>query len=328
MKNSILILLLSLLAAGVTAACGSPAPAPKPPESTDDEPITGGVEDNTDYDAPKTIESKELTSLSMQFYAYGDFYSDVGEGLFRYELKEEAGKLILAETSYYNVTSEVDKGLLAEAQALIDKYHLASLNGRDRVTGGLPPDYGPWSFKAVYASGEKISFYEDGDPYAEWTRAFRKLFNRALTEAGIEATAPDPADYTIDHFSLEFNDGALGCHYGTLETEEGTKLWCQVWDMDKNELVSERYAGMEDGFLEKFSDEIEALELQRLDSVGGQFIEHTPDGYLEIHIDYVSGRKIYGDYGPDEIPEAWKEVRGEVREFLDGYIETHLVSES
>lgn len=323
MKKSILILLLSLLAAGAIAACGSPAPAPKPPES-DDEPITGGVTDNTDYNAPKTIKSKDLTSLSMQFYAYGDYYSDVGEGLFRYELKEEAGKLILAETSYYNVASEVDKELLAEAQALIDKYHLAGLNGRDRVTGGLPPDYGPWSFKAVYASGEKISFYEDGDPYAEWTRAFRKLFNRALTEAGIEATAPDPADYAIDHFSLAFNEGALSYYYSTIETERGVKVWCRVWDMDKNESVSERYAGTEDGFLEKFSEVIETDELQRLDTRGSQFIEHTPDGFLEIHIDYESGRQIYGDYGPDEIPEVWGEVREDVKAFLDEYIDGHL----
>lgn len=309
--------------AAACSACGRPQSEPEPDANGDQAPITGGVTDQTDFDAPKDITSKDLTDLTMTFYAYGDFFSDIGEGEFHYELHKEADRVTLAETSYYNVEAEVSEELLDEAQALIDKYGLASKNGIDRVTGGLPPDYGPWSLTATYASGEKISFYEDGDPRAEWTKAFRKLFNRALTEEGIEATAPDPADYTIDHFSLEFNDGALGCHYGTLETEDGTKLWCQVWDMDKNELVSERYAGMEDGFLEKFSDEIEALELQRLDSVGGQFIEHTPDGYLEIHIDYVSGRKIYGDYGPDEIPEAWKEVRGDLQAFLETYIDEH-----
>ena len=291
--------------------------------STGEEPVTGGIVDETDFDAPKTIESEDLTDLTVSFYAYGEYFSDDG-GVYHYELHRDDGRVTLAETDYYNVSAEVDGKVAEEAAALIRKYDLAASNGVNRVTAGLPPEYQPCSLTADYASGEVLSFRKDGDPEDEAMKAFRKLFNRAFTEAGVRETAPDPEDLAVSQFSVEFNEEALLYDYEMIDCGDKIRLMDRVWDLKTNEQVSVRYAGIEDDFLQKLSEAIEALDLQRLDVPGSASVVPTPDGYLGIHVDYESGRMIYGDYGPGEIPPVWDEVGPQLRAFLDDYIDSHL----
>ena len=50
--------------------------------------------------------------------------------------------------------------------------------------------------------------------------------------------------------------------------------------------------------------------------------------FLELYIDYESGRQIYGAYGAGEIPEVWEEVREEFLSFLNGYLEECAIAHS
>lgn len=49
---------------------------------------------------------------------------------------------------------------------------------------GLPEAYAPWGVEALYDSGEKLYFFENGAPEADWTGAFRDYFVEVMAGAG------------------------------------------------------------------------------------------------------------------------------------------------
>ena len=153
-----LIMLLTLL----TVGCSGPAkedidPAP---------PITGGKVDRTDHEAPKEIKSKNLTYFSDKFFLYGR-YNHEKDALYDFEvIKQEDGSVSIEEKRCYKVNCKTDEYILKDLQAVIDKYELAKLNGVDKHTAGLPPEYQPSYFRAEYESGESLSFSTDNDKEA------------------------------------------------------------------------------------------------------------------------------------------------------------------
>lgn len=134
--------------------------------------VEGGIVDNS-YDAPKTIESKELSSVETEVFYSGK--KENGEladeyGYVEFKLKRDGdNNLILSESGRLNTSVNVGDEVLDGVQKIIDEYRLAELNGTVRYTSGLPALYSPVYFKAEYANGEKIYFLVDGDPEAEWS---------------------------------------------------------------------------------------------------------------------------------------------------------------
>lgn len=330
-RKYMVMVLSAVLAAGVLAGCTAKPEEPGKPEESEssEEPITGGNTRYVDPDAPSSIESKEITSFSASFYMDGPFFSDIGNGYFDYSITAEDGKYILSEDRYYDYSTETGGEVLQEVQEIIDKYSLVKRNGLYDVTDGIDPAYGPASLDVYYASGERLHFYADSSPEEEWKQAFRKLFDRIFAESGLEAAAPDPDDYTIDHFSLEYNEGPVHYEYATIVCADKVRVMYLAWDEEKRETVAELYAGMEGGFLERFSDLIEELGLQELANRASYSGAHGLDDYLEIHVDYVSGRQIYGEYrNEDARPQKWEEVKEKVLDFFDTWIKEHLEADS
>ena len=80
MDRVLAILLIIVLSAGLFAGCTAKSPEPEPeptkkpepkPALDPDGPIDGGVIDNSDPNAPKSINSTEILSFSCQFSTLG-----------------------------------------------------------------------------------------------------------------------------------------------------------------------------------------------------------------------------------------------------------------
>ncbi len=286
----------------------------------------GGTVDHTDTDAPKNIRSSDLVSFSASFYVNDDYA--YGGSWYAYSLKEEDGKLMLEESRAYRISTEADASLLMEVQKIIEKHQLAKLNGIDRHTYGLPDQFQPCYLSAVYATGEKLYFSFNNEPEAGWAKDLKKLFNRVFSEAGYTETKEDENNYVIDHFSLEFQQDLITYRYGMIMMENDlTYFFRNVYDRAASESRSNGFADMRNGLLEQLSQKIEELDLQKLHEDSHQDPDRTQD-FLEIHVDYVTGRQIYGEYEADEIPVAWNESRDQLISFLDAYLKENLIAGS
>ncbi len=138
---------------------------------------TGGRTDYSNPDAPKEIMSQNIVSFHACFFAYdmsGDD-SATGEHDIRI-IDNDKGEHILTVSGVYSYEGAIDNQVLADIQEIIDKYDLVKNNGAGYVTAGLAPECQPWELSVVYDSGEKLYFYEDGRPDAEWTATLRDYF--------------------------------------------------------------------------------------------------------------------------------------------------------
>ncbi len=293
-----------------------------------DIPICGGITDYTDENAPKEIKSKNIVDFSAAFFIY-DKYDYDKAGFCNIKIADnEKGEHVLKFNGIYNHEVIIDDRVLVDVQAIIDKYELVKKNGDGRVTAGLPAEYQPWSLTVNYDSGEKLHFYENGAPEADWTSEFRDYFIDVLATAGCEDALPLKETVTIDNFSFAFDiDGdyhsyCLSEHQG----DEDIYLWHYAYDMDTLEDIANEYAAITDALYEGLQKVIETSGMDVLNVPGsvGFDLEPSKDGFLEIYIDYVSGRQIYGEYESSELPDEWLEMKAALIEFLDNYISENL----
>ena len=146
--------------------------------------ICGGTIDNTDPDAPKVIESTEITEFSVAFFL-AERWTGEDDHRFDFEVKPDENGVLTAYEHYSGVQYPADEDLLIALQEVIVQNNLAAMNGIYEVTAGLPPEYQPRILKVKYASGETLSYTVDNDPYEAWAMQICDVFAEWFHEKGI-----------------------------------------------------------------------------------------------------------------------------------------------
>jgi len=136
----------------------------------------GGVKDNTNLSAPKSISSREIISFYTRFFCEDPNDSSYN-GVYRFQIsKTDSGKFLLSASGTIKGSIEVKASLLEDVQQIIERHELVKLNGISCVTQGLPVQYSPCSLSAEYISGEQLSFTTDGCPDSPWCIDLKNLF--------------------------------------------------------------------------------------------------------------------------------------------------------
>ncbi len=314
-------------------ACGKPGIV----SGSDEDVECGGTVDSS-FDAPKTIESKDIVKLSLDCYIYGYYGSDDG-GNYDFTLtKNDDGSAHLAVSGVFDAEDDVAPDVPASAQAIIDKYGLVKKNGTDSYTAGLPPEFQPMHMSVEYASGEKLYFCENNDPDSEWTSEYLKLFKDALIAAGHDELLPPPEEREITRCHIEFNYEGLNYEYAELivgtdneveidESDKSTyevKYFRYVWDLATNEEVSDEIIDLPDGVYEGIQEIVEAQDLQKYDNrrIKPFDFHSAEDDYFSLYIEYASGRRLeFFERGSGTV-EKYAAVREALTEYLDPFFES------
>lgn len=160
MKKNLLLLLL--LAVAFCIGCNHKEPMDEPVEED------GGVQDNSSYDAPKTIESTLIISFRCEFSAMDimeeDSYLSGSTYLLEARLPDGAvkGRYSSSGKQEEDTLFAASHSFMYKLQEVVSKYDLAQYNGTDISVSGLPEMYGA-SLRIVYASGERISASNNQD---------------------------------------------------------------------------------------------------------------------------------------------------------------------
>jgi|LSQX01.2.fsa_nt_gb hypothetical protein len=157
------------------------------------EDMPGGLRDRS-WDAPKTIQSKEILRFECEF----SFNERQEEGYFYFIAGIEAGdRTALCRMSGYDgftetlaLEFEAPLDALKDLQALADQYQLARYNGIDRHTNGLPDRYGS-RLLIDYASGERIYAYDNSSRFIDH-RAQKAIHDRFLELASESGALVSP----------------------------------------------------------------------------------------------------------------------------------------
>jgi len=168
-----------LAAAGMAllmAGCGKTAN----PES-----FGGGTVDNSDPDAPKVIESTEITEFSVNFFL-AERWAGEGDHRFEFEIKPDENGVLTAYENRSGNRCPADDNLLQALQEVISQNGLAAKNGVHKTTSGLPAIYQPRRLSVVYASGETLYYTANNNPHAVWAVQICDVFSEWFNANGIE----------------------------------------------------------------------------------------------------------------------------------------------
>lgn len=150
-----------------------------PPHSEDDGPIDGGATDNSDLNAPKSIESTQIISFDCRFSTMDIAEpGKPGNHIYQLHAKLENGTVRgmyrvrdTGETHSFRVSQK----FLVEVQILVATYGLAQYNGHDCTVAGLPDEYGA-RLDVRYASRESIYANDNQDNFLP-LEAMNELLN-------------------------------------------------------------------------------------------------------------------------------------------------------
>ncbi len=196
--------------------------------------ICGGVTDNTDRKAPKTIVSKDITAFSASMYLLGRWSGPDENMLYDFEIKKnEDGKLFACEKTT-GIKAGADKTLLSGLQKVIDDEKLAEQNGLWRVTAGLPPEFQEISFSAEYASGATLRFTCNNDPFADWPKRIYLVFADWFAGRGIGDLLVPKNDGPVKSVSLEVGSGEMFTEIRSVRVREENAKSGETLLLEKN----------------------------------------------------------------------------------------------
>ncbi len=183
------------------------------------EHLCGGTIDNTDNKAPKVITSKQLTYFSACVYL-STRENQNGEHNFDFEIKQSESGTLTAYEHNLSVSCKADTRMLESLQTIIDKFSLALKNGENRITAGLPPEYQPCTFKALYASGEKIFFRCNNEPYSQWAEEIYTIITDHFALSGERSLLRKKEDSQMIRFMLRMRKDAIFTRYSDVNVPQ------------------------------------------------------------------------------------------------------------
>ena len=306
--------LLSLLVLFLLTACTQDT-EPEP------EPIDGGTTVHTDANAPKVIESKDITGFDVDLFLSNRWRGDE-EHFFSFRIQDVGGVLTASEEES-GASFPADKALLTALQEIIDEYDLAQFNGIYEVTAGLPPECQPRTLRVEYASGEILTFTENNEPEAAWAERVYEVFADWFTANGNDALRPARETSLVTRLDLRMREGSIWTEYGGINVQaedaidgQTYLLFHEIYDEQAQETLAWDFRLFPEGYYEALTpifadhDVIRTYEFSYYDRESGNYGNHdegyygfgsktTADGeedsedlYVDLYVEYESGRRM------------------------------------
>lgn len=280
-----------------------------------DIPISGGVVDHTDYNAPKEFKSDNLVSFSSSFFLYGEYGKEFDSG-YGINVKNDGTKFTLVESGH-NLSCETDENYLREVQNIIKKHNLLSLNGKDKHTSGLPGQFQPCYLKATYDSGEVLYFSINNNPTSEWCNDLLRLTRKEFNKHGITGLDMPASTKRVTRFNLSYTDGDVVHMFeeirvpnkgvsktleqlateGYKEGEYTVNIEYVPWDRSTDELSKNYRCEIGDSYYEGLGELIEELEIKQYTdeiSAPSDFSHSDTKTYYEFYIEFEYGNRLSG----------------------------------
>ena len=238
----------------------------KKPAEDDTAPLEGGNTTYVDGNAPKEIESKDLVEFSAAVYLATRFRGDE-ERDFEFEIAPDGEGGAVAAERITGIRCPADKELTGALADVIAKNGLAAQNGVYDVTAGLSSEYRERTFRAVYASGEVLTFTLNNDPYAEWAEEVYDVFAAWFSAHGVDTLYPEEETSLITSFSLEFTDGRHSYWYTEVNVGEDRAIDGETYLLSRyvDGLIfdSDKVRLFPDDYYERLTEIVGATDLLR-----------------------------------------------------------------
>ncbi len=268
------------------------------------EPVDGEGINQTDYNAPKVIKSKEITDFYTSFFQSNRWTSSKSHE-FEFQISSDENGALTASELVSGSAVPADETLLQEVQEIIDRNDLVKKNGVYEVNYSLSPEFQKCTLTANYASGEKLSFTDLNDPYALWSEELYDVFAQWFFEKGNDALLPEKDTSPVTRIQFSFEKDFINHDYSIVHVSDekaidgdAYPLNCMVYDMKKGETVSDEYISVPDDFYEQITEILVPYDL--VTKYYFSSYNHQKDDYSNHDEGYFGWGKKPAEEEPDE----------------------------
>ncbi len=294
--------------------------------------ICGGTTDNSDVNAPKVIESKDIVKFSADVYLVGEWSPGMEEGKYYFRVEEDDNGVLTAYENTLGLSHKADDELLTALQEMVDEQELAKMNGKNIVTAGLPPEYQEIYVDIDYASGENISFVINNDPEYEWEQKLYMTFADWFESQGDSSLVPPRATGKVSKLSIYYYENSLHYDIGDLNVSEEDSINGEtyilnksVFDGTKKETVYDKDIAFPEDYFDKITEIISKYDLRPFDNRSVLYGEGrnslNEDSFgsstLQIFIDYEDGYSIHISVSDKEDIDMLKPLVDELMTYHD-----------
>ena len=284
----------------------------------------------------KEIKSKNIVEFSAYFCSYKQFEFSRPEFLNPKVTKDpNTGDFILS-CGYGDI--KTDKEFLDKLQELIERNSLVKENGHALRIDGLPPEFQPYSFKAVYDSGEVLSFNVGGNPTAPWCVELRKLLCKEHAKHGIEDMLPPKEDRNVVRFDLKYFGWPRNIKYNNIfmqgddYNKRGFHYMKEIWNRETGECECDRIITVDEAFFKHISELIEELDLRdycngKIDYPDGMDYRTCREPVIGFCAEGESRKQFNTFMVGSDIPDGLKEAAGVIRDYIETVFENYTGEE-
>lgn len=308
---------------------------------------TGGTTNLTDPNAPKVIESKDISEFYTTFYNSNRWRGEE-EHRFEFQVKPDENGVLTASETNCGISAPADEDLLKKLQEVIDKYELVSMNGVYEENYSLAPEYHNCKMEVSYTSGEEFKFTIINNPFEEWSEEVYDVFAGWFAEKGDDSLYPDRETSVVTRFDLRMNEKGIWYDYGGVNVQDemainGEKylLSKDIYDENAQKTIEEDYIVFPEGYYEKITEILDKYDVvlkykfSRFDREENNYGNHdegyfgwgdktTADGEedaedrkVNIYVEFESGYRLNIETRkPSEI-DAMKPLITEITEYID-----------
>lgn len=302
-------------------------------------PVCGGVTDQTDLNAPKTIVSKNISSFHAHFFLPGEWSQGRSDRFYTFDIGNDENGVLIASSSEPAISLPADKALLVKLQSIIDAHNLAAINGIHRITAGLPPAYQPCHFKASYASGELLQFTQNSNPEADWAKQTYLAFANWFAEKGVPALLPPQQHFApVSDFFLKYTDNRRSFTYSPMRVQEkdaisGEQLLLSkaVYDIDAKKSLSREFILFPADYKDSIHAILSAHDLRPFDRQSVLYGLDRPRqetklslADLQIHVSFADWHTLYIDTSTDSDIEKLRPLVSELSAYHDSLFDASL----
>ena len=280
-----------------------------PPPSS----MGGGTVDRTDENAPKVIESKDITDFYANFFL-SNRWTAAENHFFCFKVKADENGVLMASEEKSGLSLPADAELMAALQEVIDENDMAACNGVYRITSGLPPEHQACNLNVVYASGETLNYTVNNNPTAKWAEDFYKVFADWFSAKGDDSLCPKKETSQVtrldfylkkDGRKLEYNGITVGDDMAV--DGETYLLEKSIYDYEKKESVCREFILFPEDYYKNVTELLFPYDLSTkydfsyFDHGSGYYgmggdadsgEEDSEDLSLDLYIEYESGKRM------------------------------------
>ena len=318
------------------------------PVKEEEEPMEGGTTTRVDSDAPKSIASKDITSFKADFFLANRQNVEGGQS-FDFVISEDG----TVTEKILGVSTEAGPELTAALQDIIDRYDLVRDNGLYDVTAGLPPEYQPRGLDVMYASGERLNFLTNNNPYAQWAEEMYDVLAAWFAERGDESLYPAPETSQITRFNFRYMHDNAWYDYDVTSADyylpgasaDAYVFARNIYAADTMETIDVAIAPLPEDFYEQLTKIITGGDFMRrydfsyydheADNYGNHdegyygmgsktTADHEPDSedmYLDIYIEFESGHRMNVETRKESEIEGFQPLLKDLFTYFDSLFE-------